>query len=809
MPIEDWKQAGNARLTAMVERAQRATEQYDVDEPRTGYTIATLAVLIGWLLLALPWLSGAYTIPWDAKAHFLPQAQFLAQSIREGQSPFWLPYAFSGHPQIADPQSLVFSPPFLLLALFNGSPGATAVDATVLAMALLGALAVVVFFRDRDWHPIGAILAALAFAFGASMAWRVQHTTQVISVVMFMITLVLLSRAIERRSTGYGIAAGVMGGLLLIGRDQVALLGVYLLAGYLFWAWATAPDRRELFYAMRRPLCGGGLAALAIAAIPIGLTLMLAQVSNRPEIDYTGAGRGSLHPALLLTFLSPDLFGAAGRMEDYWGPPSFAWNDTGLFIAQNMGVLYIGVIPALLFLYGLFSGTLWRREVRYVTLAFAAMLLFALGWYTPFFRLAYWLLPGVSFFRRPADATFLVGALAGILAGYTLSDLLKQTKEGGHAWRITAVVVTLAVSLVLAIFLSLRLGHFSDATWPVFVTIVLTLMGGALLMFGLRLLSGVPVLLGGLLTLFTIADLAVNNGYNSSNALPRQAYDILEPQTRNETIRLLKARVSENTTSTMRPRVELVGLGFHTPNASLTHKLENTLGYNPVRLATYTRATGAEDTVGLAEQRKFAPLFPSYRSGLADMLGLTYIASSVPIETLDRSLNAGDLDLVARTGEAYVYENPRALPRVLLATSTRQADFEEILKSGRWPAFNPRSTVLLERLPAEPARQLRPGQAWISTYGTTRIDVEVESPDGGILLLNDIWHPWWSATVGRAPAEVLRANVLFRAVSVPPGRQTVSFRFRPIRGAVAQFMQRAIDKAQPRGTLTPVARAAR
>ena len=36
------------------------------------------AIVIGW-----PWLSGRVTIPWDAKAHFQPQIQFLAQSLAQ------------------------------------------------------------------------------------------------------------------------------------------------------------------------------------------------------------------------------------------------------------------------------------------------------------------------------------------------------------------------------------------------------------------------------------------------------------------------------------------------------------------------------------------------------------------------------------------------------------------------------------------------------------------------------------------------------------------------------------------------------
>ena len=115
-------------------------------------------------------------------------------------------------------------------------------------------------------------------------------------------------------------------------------------------------------------------------------------------------------------------------MEDYWGPPSFAWRDTGLFIAQNVGQLYIGAIPLLLILLAGLRGHLWAREVRFFTIAALLMLLYALGWYTPVFQVFYTLLPGISLYRRPADAVFLVGALGAILAGYAVHRLFTDTK---------------------------------------------------------------------------------------------------------------------------------------------------------------------------------------------------------------------------------------------------------------------------------------------------------------------------------------------------------------------------------------------
>ena len=72
--------------------------------------------------MSWPWLSGVLTVPWDAKAHFHPQLQFLASALHKGLSPFWTPFVFAGSPQVADPQSLIFSPPFALIALLNPTP---------------------------------------------------------------------------------------------------------------------------------------------------------------------------------------------------------------------------------------------------------------------------------------------------------------------------------------------------------------------------------------------------------------------------------------------------------------------------------------------------------------------------------------------------------------------------------------------------------------------------------------------------------------------------------------------------------------
>src|SRR5260370_11690628 len=74
------------------------------------FALSVVFYTAAFAVLSWPWLSGAVTIPWDAKAQFQPELQFLASSLARGEQPFWTPNVFAGCPQIADPQSPIFSP---------------------------------------------------------------------------------------------------------------------------------------------------------------------------------------------------------------------------------------------------------------------------------------------------------------------------------------------------------------------------------------------------------------------------------------------------------------------------------------------------------------------------------------------------------------------------------------------------------------------------------------------------------------------------------------------------------------------------
>ena len=796
-------------------------------EQSLAWRTSGLIVFAIWLLYASPWLLGWVTIPYDAKALFQAQFQFLANALHSGQSPTWNPHTFVGVPQIADPQSLIFSPALLLAAL-SKSPGFWLLDFYVFALLGLGAAAVLLFFRDRGWHPGGAAVAALCFAFGGSASWRMQHIGQIQSYAFFAVTLWLLFRARDRRSLAWGAAAGLAAGLMLIEPNQVALLACYVLVVIVAADWLTAPVSSAAFRRDLGPYATAAGVSLAVSVVPLLLTYAFLTSSNRPSIAFAEASRGSLHPASLLTFVFPGLFGINNTTAGYWGPYSEAWDPKELTLSPNMSQLYMGALPCLILLRGmLMPGALRRAEIVGFAAAALFALVYALGTFTPLFGLAYDLIPGVDLFRRPADATFLLGGLSSILAGYLVHRQFTSPDAPSRSTLLRLAFV-LVCATASGAALAFAHGRLSTGLLSLAGGLAMLVIAGLVLMSSPARLRTVGRLAMFLPAILVGADLILSNGPSESTGKPAgRAQEALKPDTTNETIAFLSRHVRRGLRTSWRDRIEIAGVGFDWQNAAEAHGLDQTLGYNPLRTDLVTRALGAGDYIAGYDQRTFSRLFPSYRCRLADLLGLRFIATPVPIGMLDRRIDDDDLHFIARTLDAYIYENPRVLPRVLFAEHAMAADFERILADGRWPDFDPRRTVLFDRsekpilahgqpvrtmasapsaaprlLPVPPKTPSEPApvpnrvakgaepEVLISRYENTRVEVDVNAPRPGFLVLSDVWHPWWRATVDGVAARIRRANVLFRAVSVPAGRHRVRFEFHPIAGSLTELSRR-------------------
>jgi hypothetical protein len=748
-------------------------------DERRPWRIAAFTLVVLWLVLSWPWLSGSVTVPWDARAHFHAQIVFLANSIHRGESPFWVPYIFTGHPQIADPQSMLFSPAHLLLAILNPDPSMRAVDAVSFLGLLFGAFGVLGFARDRRWHVAAGLVAALAFAFGGSAGWRIQHTGQIFSMIYLPWALWMLERALRLGSVRYGALAGLFAALIALDPDQVAFLTLVVLALYIAAYWLAGRGAIERFRTTWLPVLVMGFVGLAIVAIPTLMVLHFAGMSNRPHFSIADAEMGSLHPSTLLTFIIANLFGTIGPWENYWGAPSVHWPYiVSLFIARNMANFYMGLLPALGVLCWLSSREALERRFVVLAITFLIMILYALGKYTPLFGVLYNMLPGVALFRRPADSLFLVGSLGALLAGFGLNRFLTAERVG-LAFPILAVGFVL-LSFTGGIGMAIWLGQLQNSARDIGIAAAFVTASGLLLVFARSYAARSPVLVSTLLAALLAVDFGWNLRPSDSTGLSPKIYEVLNRESSNAILAELKQRVVVN--ETQRDRVELTGLGFEWPNLGMIHRLENTLGYNPLRLRHFSLATGAGDTVAGYDQHRFAPLFPSYRSPFANLMGLRFIAVPVPIERLDPRMRTNPLPLVARTADSYIYENPDALPRVLITPKAEIIDQDVLVQFGNWPGTDLAQVAYIEKtmqaLPGEGAG----GTARIRDYRNTAITIETDAPRGGVLLLNDVWHPWWFAKADGRDVPVLRANGAFRAVILPPGTRELRFRFEPMRG---------------------------
>ena len=149
-----------------------------------------------------------------------------------------------------------------------------------------------------------------------------------------------------------------------------------------------------------------------------------------------------------------------------------------------------------------------------------------------------------------------------------------------------------------------------------------------------------------------------------------------------------------------------------------------------------------------------------------------------------------------------VVENADALPRAYFVSSAepaadRHAALERVLALG--PRL--RDTVVLEGEPSPRAKAGSAGSdetrgrllaARIVRHEARLVEIDVDAPGPGWLVLTDAHDPGWRATVDGIGAPVRRANATFRAVGIGSGPHRVRFSYDPasvrlglVAGAVA------------------------
>jgi hypothetical protein len=774
----------DGRVNDVVPAAQRVLAP-PIEARHAHSIIAVAAVVLVWGIAQEQWLAGDLVVPWDSKNQFYAFLRFLASTIHDGSLPFWNPYHYAGHPSLADPQSLILSPVFLAWALIDPAPTLRAFDLVVAAHLLLGGVAMTLYGRYHGWPAAACVLAAMVFMFGGPVAARAEHVGILTVFALFPVALLLFEIAFDRRSLWAAAGCGVAAALIALGRNHVSLLLCVLLAALAIGRIAAAERPWAALVSRASVLALIGGLAFAIVLVPILLTLQFAAFSNRPRIALDVALMSSLHPVNFANMLVPNVFGSLHPIDlGDWGPnpntrPGLDWTNS------TFNYLFAGSLTALLLLWhGVAGGGVFARGRRLLTATAIAAALYAAGRATPLYPLLFEHMAGVAMFRRPIDATFILVLALAFLMGHLLTDYVRNGPPRASP---AALVLTAAGTAALLVWAVAFSAHSAKALVSALeIAKAVPLYCALIALMALARSARARAIAACVAVAFTAGELIARNAASSLNAEARSYYAVLERPV-GENLRIVETierAVRQGRSPTLRPRVEVVGLGGPWMNAAMVFGFESTNGYNPMRVGPYDRLVAPGEDPWAIEHRRFPQSFPRYDCVLSRLLGLEFVVLDRPIEAMPFLNERPDADLIMAGPKAWIYKLRNPAPRVSLAHTVRLVSADGMIRAGRFPASMPVDEVyvdtrnsLRQSYAGYPADA---GKAQIALWRPGHVEVAVEGSSPAILTLHALWYPGWEVEVDGVSRPLLRTDLLFRGVEVPAGSHRVVFAFRPL-----------------------------
>jgi len=138
---------------------------------------------------------------------------------------------------------------------------------------------------------------------------------------------------------------------------------------------------------------------------------------------------------------------------------------------------------------------------------------------------------------------------------------------------------------------------------------------------------------------------------------------------------------------------------------------------------------------------------------------------------------------LAFDGDVWIYENREVLPRAYMVQQARFVETEEDALTEMYSAdFDPGKTVVIvgsARLGSLDDPSPEHSVVEVARYAPSEVEVDVDSTNGGFLVLSDRYYPGWKVFVDGKESPMYKANYVFRAVQLDKGRHRVSFSFGP------------------------------
>lgn len=780
----------------------------DVPNSRRRWLWALAAMAVALLPLSPGLTGGRLFYIRDLSLYFWGRYLWLRHEWQSGAFPLWDPYVGAGQDAVSDPLNQMFLLPAVVVRLLGSDVlGFNLWVAVPFPLAALGAW----LFLSRRFSPMASALAAVAFALCGPVYSTTNFPNMSWAVAAMPWMLWAADRLVSAPSARrLGVLALLVAAQALSGEavTMLATLGLTALYGWTF-ATSDVPAGWRTRAMRAASVCTGLTLGLALAAVQ--LVPMIVAAPERAQL-LRNPLFWSLHPLALLETIAPRLFGdyyvSQSLASIPWAPLVNSGREPFFFS------LYVGVPLFCIAGLGLMAGGP-RRWATFWALTALVALVGAFGTNTPVYPFLYQHVPLLRSLRFPAKyAVIAAMALAALIAAGW--DAVRTPRPSEVGWRrgralaiglasSTAILASVAVgwcaffptSAAFRFFAIARglqsadpvgAAEFMLTTLPEQATTVVWLaLGSALLVF-LATASERRAHVGrGLLLAVVAVDLVARawpiNPVLDSAYLAQPVWVAatqVDPHARFYIGGKREGTLDSTDPDASRAFVNPPGLIGSASRAALSGqtafypsawRVREMLSYDLT--AIWSRLFDATSTqfhrANAAERDRFLR-----RTGVRFRIVPAAIAGDrSPITPVPYYVESSLYDWKTDDLAPRVAVRPRARvePHV-----SRQID---ALFAAHWDD----DTVLLTHEPRSAGRDGRAETraARVVAEDSNRLTVEASAGDeGGYLVVLDTYADGWSVEVDGAPADVVRANGLFRAVRLAPGRHQVTFVYRPV-----------------------------
>jgi hypothetical protein len=130
--------------------------------------------------------------------------------------------------------------------------------------------------------------------------------------------------------------------------------------------------------------------------------------------------------------------------------------------------------------------------------------------------------------------------------------------------------------------------------------------------------------------------------------------------------------------------------------------------------------------------------------------------------------------------DMFLYRNKHFLPRAFWARQTIEAtNPSEVISLMQSHEMRDKAVVegVLPEIPSPPdaADAAEVVQAWGG-----HLSIKTDSRAGGYLVISEVWHPGWRASLDGRPVQLYRTNCALLGAAIPPGAHELVVDFRPL-----------------------------